>query len=126
LAEAGKILYIIDGPYGEGGVGRNGPMNTVGSRNFVTVPSKCWKVIMVLNNRPGDDLQKVGRSTRLIAVIMPNDMDVDDDWSVYRTSVANVEKLTGYKFFSRVPADIINPLKQKVDKVRIPYSAPIY
>jgi hypothetical protein len=34
--------------------------------------------------------------------------------------VADVEKLTGYTFFDRVPADVIGPVKKKVDDERIP------
>ena len=35
---------------------------------------------------------------RLIAVVMPNDETVGNDWTKYRRSVRDVEKLTGYTF----------------------------
>lgn len=124
LANQGKVLYIIDGPYGKGGTGKNGPAETIGIMNTITVPSRCWKVIMVLDSGSGDDVSRVNSNTRLIAVVMPNTMKVRRGWAGYRTSVANVEKLTGYKFFDKVPAEIINPLKNMVDKVHIPRSAP--
>jgi endonuclease G len=124
LAEQGKVLYIVDGPYGKGGTGRNGFLETIGTTNTITVPSKCWMVIMVVYGGPGDDLSRVTRDTRLIAVIMPNNMKVRQNWAGYRTSVARVEKLTGYKFFDKVPADIIGPLKKRVDKVAVPAAAP--
>jgi DNA/RNA endonuclease G (NUC1) len=52
---------------------------------------------------------------------MPNDRSVPaDDWGQYRVSVKDVEALTGYTFFDKVPAEIINPLKDKVDDESIP------
>ena len=46
------------------------------------------------------DLKKVDENTRLIAVNMPNTMEVGEDWSGYRTLVKDIEQLTGYKFFT--------------------------
>jgi endonuclease G len=120
LAMEGKVLYIVSGPAGQGGEGSEGPRDTIGRDHQITVPSVCWKVIMVLPAGGGDDLRKVNRRTRLIAVIMPNDMSVADDWASYRVSVAEVETLTGYTFFDCVPASVIGPLKQKVDREAIP------
>lgn len=126
IVNVGNVLYIVDGVYGVGGIGSNGRSTTIGKGNQVTVPSKCWKVIMILNGKRGDDLRKVNSKTRIIAVIMPNDMKVADDWSKYRVSVAEVEKLTGYKFFDKAPAAIVGPLKKKVDRVRVASTQPIY
>jgi endonuclease G, mitochondrial len=115
-----KKLYIISGPAGQGGTGSEGFKNIIGERLKVVVPAQCWKVIMVLDADGGDDLQKVNEHTRLIAIIMPNDMSVGQDWARFRVPVTDVEKLTGYKFFDKVPANIIEPLKEKVDDVHIP------
>ena len=115
-----KTLYIISGPAGQGGTGSEGFKDIIGARLKVVVPAQCWKVIMVLDAGEGDDLQKVSPNTRLIAVIMPNDMSVGEDWSRFRVPVQDVEKLTGYKFFDQVPAEIIDPLKGKTDDEHIP------
>lgn len=115
-----KHLYIIAGPAGQGGEGKMGPRMQIGRSRRIAVPAKCWKMIMVLDGGPGDDLQKVNANTRLIAVIMPNDMTVGEEWAGYRVSVRAVEELTGYKFFDQVPAAIIEPLKTAVDAERIP------
>ena len=115
-----KRLYIVAGPAGQGGAGRDGPRETIGSQHPVTVPRSCWKVIMVLSSSPGDDLMQVDGGTRLIAVIMPNDMSVGNRWARYRVTVKAVEQLTGYKFFDKVPESTIGPLKERVDKERIP------
>jgi len=114
-----KHLYIIAGPAGEGGAGKNGPKNRIGRSGQIVVPAKCWKVIMVLGGGGDGDLQKVTQDVRLIAVIMPNDMTVGEQWSQFRVSVREVEKLTGYHFFGVVPAAIIEPLKDRVDAERI-------
>jgi endonuclease G len=113
-----KTLYIISGPAGKGGTGRKGPKDTLADGK-VTVPAKCWKVIMVLDAKRGNDLKKVNDTTRLIAVIMPNDMTVHYDWADFRVSVKDVEELTGYKFFDEVPSAIIDSLKEEVDDERI-------
>ena len=117
VAKEPHRLYVVCGPAGKGGDGKNGHRNTI-ARGKVTVPASCWKVVMVLPEDGGkDDVEKVFARTRLIAVIMPNDGSVKHDWPHYRTSVKKVEKLTGYTFFDRVPAEVINPLKEKVDEV---------
>jgi endonuclease G len=126
LAEQGhQHLYIVAGPAGQGGKGRNGLKEEIGTTNKVVVPAQCWKVIMVVKGDRGDDIAKVDENTRLIAVIMPNDMSVGEDWKGFRVSVRDVEKLTGYKFFDKVPATIIDPLKEEVDAVSIPRATAI-
>ena len=116
VSHDGKELYIVAGPAGQGGVGEKGPAKTIGKNNVV-VPAVTWKVVMVLNAGGAPD-----RNTRLIAVVMPNDQTVDENWAKYRTSVKEVEKLTGYTFFGQAPADIIGPLKEKTDDVAVPSS----
>ena len=123
----GKTLYIIDGPAGNGGTGKNGFKEIVGrGRINITVPAKCWKVIMVLNAGTDDDLDRITTETRLIAVIMPNDMTVGEEWAKFRVSVKEVEQLTGYTFFDKAPKLIIEPLKEKTDDESIAPAKPIY
>jgi endonuclease G len=76
-----KTLYIVCGPWGRGGVGRNGPETSIGDERKITVPSKCWKTVLVLDaGGKEDDVKKVNASTRIISVIMPNDDSVGQDW----------------------------------------------
>jgi endonuclease G len=121
LAKQGSTLYIVAGVHGVGGEGSSGPAEKI-SNGKVTVPAKCWKVILVIENGTGTaaDIAKVGPTTRTIAIVMPNDQSIGHNWPKYRTSVQEVETLTGYKFFDRVPATIIDPLKTKVDDTKIP------
>jgi endonuclease G len=71
---------------------------------------------MVLPSATGDDVTRVTTSTRTIAVIMPNTQGIrTNDWKTYRVSVDQVEALTGYNFFSSVPASIQNVIEATVD-----------
>jgi endonuclease G, mitochondrial len=116
LARSGKELFIVSGGHGQGGIGKNGLKATVG-RGKVVVPAVMWKVILVLD-KSSSGLAGVNRNTRTIAVIIPNKQGVrDDPWQQYRTSVKEVEKLTGYKFFTSVPAEIRAVIAAKVDNV---------
>ena len=124
VVNQGKTLYIVCGPAGIGGTGKAGPKKSIGQTHRVTVPQSCWKVIMVLDAGPGDDLDRIKPDTRLIAVIMPNDMSVGEEWAGFRVSVRRVEELTGYTFFGSAPAALIGPLKQEVDAIPIPSSMP--
>lgn len=89
--QQGKALYVIAGAYGKKGL--------VGK---VTVPSRTWKVIVVLDAI--DDA--VTRRTEVIAVDMPNSDRIESDWQLYRTTIDRIEIATGYDLLSEVPADI--------------------
>lgn len=114
LARAGKELYIIAGSSGTGGTGKNGTKTTI-ANGKVTVPSRTWKIVVVLD-KPGLGLNGITASTRVIAVNMPNQQGIKDDkWTKYRTSVAQLEKLTGYDFLSNVSPNIQEVIESKVD-----------
>ena len=89
---SGDELYIISGTYGNAG--------TINSGHIV-VPSYTWKVIVVLSSGT-DDLSRVTTSTRTIAVWVPNQTGINNDWKTYRVSVDYVESMTGYDFFTNV------------------------
>ena len=114
LGAAGDKLYIYSGPYFEGGTGVNGYMTSMAGGK-VTVPAKCWKVIMVLPAGSTGLVSEVTASTRCIAVIMNNDQGPFSSWQSYRVSVDAVEALTGLDFFSNVPVDIQNVIEAVVD-----------
>jgi len=121
LVRKGSVLYIIAGIQGVGGEGSMGRAETIGMGK-VSVPANCWKVIAVVENGTGTavDLGRVGPTTRAIAIIMPNDQSIGHNWPKYRVSVKEVENLTGYTFFSTVPAAIADSIKAKVDDTKIP------
>lgn len=109
LAQSGNELYIISGPQG---VHASTPTISSGR---ITVPKWTWKVILVLPNG-SDDLRRVGRSTRAFGVIMSNESITQGTaWRNYRVTVDEVEKLTGYDFFSNVPRQIQEYIESRRD-----------
>jgi endonuclease G, mitochondrial len=116
----GEVCYIIAGPAGVGGVGRNGPAKKTPNGNVV-VPAVTWKVVMVLDedvNSP--DQFNEDSHIRLFAAIVPNDSSPGEEWVGFRRTVDEVEALTGYTFFDLVPARILGNLKSEPDEVPIP------
>ena len=94
LVKEGKELYIVAG--GEG-------IEKQIADGKVTVPKYTWKVILVLD-RPGEE---VTENTTTIAVRIPNSEEVArTDWQDYIVSVDQIEKRTGYNFFSQIPRQI--------------------
>lgn len=117
LVYEGNELYIISGTYGKGGTSAKGTFSVLGSG--VTVPSHVWKIIVVLPNG-NNDLNRINTTTRVIAVITPNNQTVNEKpWSYYRVSVDDVEKLTGYDFFTNISEEIQAVIEAKVDDVAI-------
>jgi endonuclease G, mitochondrial len=106
LVSQGKELYIIAGP-----VGSKGKL-----KNLVTIPQSTWKIVVVLDN-PGTGLKGMTANTRVIAVNIPNNEQLDNNWQVYRTSVDNIEKLTGYDFLSNTSPNIQRVIESKVDNL---------
>lgn len=113
LVNSGNEVYIIMGSYGQGGTGSNGTVNTI-DNGRVTVPSRVWKVLVVLPNG-SNDLNRVSSGTRVIAVNTPNINSVNSDWKQYRTSVDAIESATGYDLLSNVPASVQQAIEAKVD-----------
>lgn len=110
----GKELYIMAGPYGSGGTGSRGYATSI-SGGKVKVPSKVWKIIVILNEG-NSDISRITTTTRVIAVILPNNQTVNSKpWGYYRVSVDAVETLTGYDFLSNVPDAIENVIEASVD-----------
>lgn len=105
LANQGNELYIISGGSGTSGF--------IGS-GVIALPTSTWKVIMVIPSGT-NDVSRVSTSTRLIAVIMPNQNGISTDWRSFRVSADQVESMTGYDFFSNVPASIQSVIESTVD-----------
>lgn len=113
LVNAGNEVYIVMGNYGQGGTGSNGTVNTI-DNGRVTVPSRVWKVLVVLSNG-SNDLSRISTSTRVIAVNTPNVNSINSDWKQYRTSVDAIESATGYDLLSNVPASVQQVIEAQVD-----------
>lgn len=115
LAKNGSELYIISGPYGEGGTSAKGTFTVL--KSGVVVPALVWKIALVLPNG-NNDLSRITPSTRVIAVVIPNNQECSSKpWTSYRVSVDSIEHLTGYDFFTSIPKDIQDALEAKVDNL---------
>lgn len=114
LVDEGNELYIISGPWGQGGTGSAGYKTTISSKK-ITVPSYVWKVIVVLPVG-SNDISRINTSTRVIAVWMPNTQTVKNQpWGYYRTTVDYIESKTGYNFLSNISSSIQSVIESKVD-----------
>lgn len=115
LTDQGYELYIIAGSHGQGGSGAKGASAAIAGGR-ISVPARYWKVMIVLPVG-ADDLRRISKDTRVIAVNMPNDQSAGGhSWEDYQTSIKSIEEATGYRFLSNVPVEIATALKDKVDK----------
>lgn len=105
LVSLGKELYIVAGPSGSLGEPLKGK---------VTVPKSTWKIVVVLDS-PGSLINGITANTRVIAVNIPNEQEINNDWRTYKVSVDELEKLTGYDFLSNVSPNIQEVIESKVD-----------
>jgi endonuclease G len=113
LVGQGNELYIICGSYGTGGTGSAGYKTTIDAGR-VTVPNRCWKVVVVLPEG-SSDASRVTTSTRIIAINTPNDNSLDTNWGVYRTSVNSIEAATGYDIMSAVSTAVQDVIEARID-----------
>lgn len=107
LANQGKEIYTFSGGQGNIGTIANGQ---------IVVPAVTWKVVLILDNG-NNDLQRIGKGTRTIAIIVPNQepLSPSTPWREFRTSVDAVEALTGLNFFSNVPKNTQEIIERRRD-----------
>ena len=114
----GNEMYVVCGSYGKGGIGSKGVRYETLDNGRVTVPSNCWKVIVILAVGE-NDAARVSATTRVIAVNMPNIDAINTDWTTYRTSVDAIEEATGYDILSNLPVEVQDVIESKVDSVPV-------
>ncbi len=102
-------LYIIAG--GSGSAGK------IGKRQ-INIPSTYWKIIVALPH--GDnDLARIDKGTRVIAVSIPNRdrPEIGESaWTDWITTVDQLEKTTGYDFLAELPDNIEKALSARPDQ----------
>ena len=113
LVGQGQELYVVCGSYGRGGTGTSGSAQTL-DQGRVTVPSNCWKVVVVLPVGE-NDAARVNSAIRVIAIDTPNDNALDPNWGAYRVSVDAIEAATGYDILSAVPVVVQQTVEARVD-----------
>ncbi len=117
LVQAGKEVFVVTGSYGSGGTGNSGFATSIDNGN-ITVPSTLWKVVVVISNG-NNDYSRMSTSMRVIAVSMPNDNGVNNNWKQYRTSVDAIEAAIGNNFdlLSNLPSSIQTVVESRIDNL---------
>lgn len=105
LVEQGKELYIIAGSLGSQGEPLKGK---------VTIPTSTWKVVVVFDKQ-NSSVKDITKSTRVIAVNIPNQQGINPNWRTYKVSVDKLEQLTSYNFISNAPDEIQDAIENKLD-----------
>ena len=109
LATSGKEVMIV-----AGGI-YSSSSRKIGAS--VSVPDSTWKVVVVLDHA-GQGAASVSSSTRVIAVLMPNDdarISASDTWQEYRVSVRTLESATHFDFLADVPQSVQDVVETRVD-----------
>ena len=112
VQKQGKKVYVIAGPIYDEDFG------IIGTNKDIPVPSKDFKVVAILNANQGP--ADINANTEMIAVVMPNilsdgskqntdgspcksysqNSNSRDDWQKYKTTVSEVERISGVKVLS--------------------------
>ena len=96
-------VYVIAGCYGDQGR----------LHNKVTIPQRCWKIVVVLQLGSTE----ITGNTRVIAVDIPNSGGIGgDNWRKYLSTVRLIEQRTGYDFFSTLSPQIQDAIETRTDE----------
>lgn len=106
IVKEGNELYIC--------AGIEKPLKPIpGGKVFY--PKALWKVVVVLPDGT-DDLNRIGASTRVICIEMPNKDGIrSTDWRKFRISVDDLERKTDLDLLNKVPTAIQDILERRVD-----------
>lgn len=95
LANQGLEIYVISGTAFIALEARLPGILIIG-KGRVAVPTHFYQIIA---------LKDVDGAPKTLAFLIPNSSDVNRDFRVYRTTVANIEAVTGLRFFPDLPSD---------------------
>ena len=102
----GHVLYVIAGGDGDNGTIADGK---------IQVPKYTWKIIVVMPVGESD-ITKITAKTPVIAVRIPNNLNEEfGNWETYQVTVAKIETITGYHFFTNLSSEIQQSLRTKID-----------
>jgi hypothetical protein len=108
LADSGNELLICCGPSGF----------SAGTRipsGKAIIPDYTWKIVVVVPLGSGTAASRITSTNRVIAVKIPNNNSVSSSWQNYITSARQIELDTGYTFFTALPPDVADALRNEVD-----------
>lgn len=112
-----ETVYIAAGPVGQGGSGSDGERTFLrGAGGRITVPAKCWKVVLVVPAGLTDP-RKVTAEARVFGVVMPNQQG-SRNWRDHAVRVQEVERVTGYTFFTRLRPEVARELREREPETR--------
>ena len=95
----GKEVYVLTGPAGDKG--------TVKGEGLIVIPTYTWKVAVIMPKDQGIEHVDSYDDVEVIAVIMPNEAGIRNvNWTTYKTTVDEVETLTGYDLLNLLRDDI--------------------
>ena len=106
-------LLIISGPSNFG-------TNRIASGGHGAIASNVWKIVVCVPLGAGTALSRITNadpaSIRVIAMNTPNNSSVSGhSWTEYRTSVKQLQQVTGFSFFTALPSNLAWVLRSKVD-----------
>lgn len=104
IPKTNSEAYIYAGCYGDKGR----------IKDKITIPTNCYKIAVILPEG-NNDLRRITKDTRVIAVDMPNETDNKSGWKNYITTVDEIESKTGYDFLSTLPDSIQSIIESKKD-----------
>ena len=88
---------------------------TDGTLVNICVPAYTWKIILCLPEGE-NDLSRINAETSVMAVFVPNiqGCQYGGSWEQYKTSVNEIEKLTGFDFFELIDDKIEEVLEESI------------
>lgn len=113
-AQSGNELLIISGPSLFTG-------SYIQPSGEAAIPGYTWKIVAVVPPGSGTALSRITNTTRVIALKIPNISGIySNPWSMYVTSVNQLETDTGFSFFTALSSGTAEVLKAKVDGATTP------
>jgi DNA/RNA endonuclease G (NUC1) len=95
----GKEVYIV--------VGVAGSKGTVKNEGKIVMPASVWKVALILPHDHGlTDVTSFNDVDDVIAVNMANEPTIGSDWKAYKTTVDEIERISGYDLLALLPDKI--------------------
>jgi DNA/RNA endonuclease G (NUC1)/PKD repeat protein len=91
-----KEVYIVTGVTGNKG--------TIKDEGKIVIPTRTWKVVVIMPRNQGLDDVVDASSLEVIAVDMPNEAGVrNTPWQTYLSTVDQIEAQTGYNLLALLP-----------------------
>jgi DNA/RNA endonuclease G (NUC1) len=117
--KAGREVYVIAGGIFTNGVG----LGTLLDKGKIGIPDSTWKIAVI--TPAGTGINPDGTlppNSRVMAVNMPNVIGIrNNDWRMYLTTVAKIQRSTGYDFLDDLsePTECIVEVRNCAPTARI-------